>query len=54
MLCRLLGVGGVGGRDLDLDEIGDEGGDDCERDRGRYGVGEEFRSCLRVEERSED
>ena len=50
MICCLLGVGGVGSRNLDLDEIGDEGGGD----RKRYGDGEESRSRRRVEKRSED
>lgn len=51
MLCS-LGVGGVVVQDLDPDKIGEEGGGDCDRDR--YGDGEEFRSWVRVEERSED
>lgn len=51
--CR-LGVGGVVSRDLDLVETGDEGGGDCDRDGERYGEGEEFRLCARVEGRSED
>ena len=50
MICCLSGEGGVGCLNLDLDEIGDEGG----VDRGRYGDGEESRSRRRVEERSED
>ena len=54
-MCRCLsGVGGVVARDLDPDNIGEEGGGDCDRDRERYGHGEEFRSCVCVEERSED
>ena len=42
------------GRHWDRGEIGDEDGGDCDRDRERYGVGEEYRSCVCVEERSED
>jgi len=53
-MCRFSGVGGVVARDLDPDKIGEEGGGDCDRDRERYGHGEEFRSCVRAEERSED
>lgn len=54
ILWRSSGVGRAVGRGLDLDEIGDEGGDDCDPDRERYGEGEEFRLYARVEGRSED
>ena len=53
-MCRLSGAGGVIAQDLDPDKIGEEGGGDWDRDRERYGHGEEFRSCVRTEERSED
>ena len=46
--------GGVVARDFDPGKVGEEGGGDCDRDRERYGDGEEFRSCVRVEERSKD
>jgi hypothetical protein len=52
MFRCLLGVREVVVRDLNLDEIGDEGGGDC--DRKRYGDGEGLCLRVRLEGRSED